>query len=310
MFTIGCDPEIFLVSKEYGHVVPSCGLIGGDKMVARTLREDIGLNILEDNVTLEFNLDPCKTPSQLFENTYIALSTIQSEVLDPLGLHYIIKSSHRFTDDMLSHPSAKEFGCAPDFDAYRDGAPKRPINPASVGNLRCAAGHIHFGYDRDATDIPDYVLVQFLDAFCTFYHDPYWYDEHSDRRKLYGSPGTFRPKPYGFEYRTPNNYWLRGDIYGSSYISDMFNTVRAVIANESWAYNVYGSIDWKSLRTLMRTGSPRSTVGRRIREALSAHVEELREMIDEILQKDAAEAVEQAEDRHSQAFQSLFVGIG
>lgn len=290
MYTIGCDPEVFLSSIEYGDIVPSCGLIGGDKVAGRSVLPDIGLNVLEDNVTLEFNLNPCSNPNELILNTITAVETIRKDVLRPIGLDMVIKSSHLFHDDLLSHPSAKEFGCAPDFDAYRAGAPKRPISPASVGNLRCAAGHVHFGYNREATEIPDYVLVQFLDAFCTFFHSPYWSIEHADRRKLYGSPGTYRPKPYGFEYRTPNNYWVNGDDYGYMYIHSMFDTLRAVIAEESWAYKVYSSIDWKSLRSVMRNGSFSSTAARKFSTSIQTFREELDEIIDGLPSNGPSEA--------------------
>ena len=29
------------------------------------------------------------------------------------------------------------------------------------------------------------------------------------RRELYGAPGSFRPKPYGMEYRPLSNAWLK-----------------------------------------------------------------------------------------------------
>ena len=29
------------------------------------------------------------------------------------------------------------------------------------------------------------------------------------RTRVYGSPGRFRAKPYGIEYRTPSNSWLK-----------------------------------------------------------------------------------------------------
>jgi hypothetical protein len=37
--------------------------------------------------------------------------------------------------------------------------------------------------------------------------EKYW-DKDKERRKLYGKPGAFRPKPYGCEYRVLSNAWV------------------------------------------------------------------------------------------------------
>jgi hypothetical protein len=37
------------------------------------------------------------------------------------------------------------------------------------------------------------------------------FDKDTDRRQLYGKPGAFRKKSYGFEYRTASNAWIASD---------------------------------------------------------------------------------------------------
>ena len=36
-------------------------------------------------------------------------------------------------------------------------------------------------------------------------------DDDSNRRSMYGLAGSYRPKPYGLEYRPLSNFWLKTD---------------------------------------------------------------------------------------------------
>ena len=55
-FTIGADPEFFLMkNKKY---VSAVGMIGGSKNEPLALDKE-GFAILEDNVSVEFNIAPC-----------------------------------------------------------------------------------------------------------------------------------------------------------------------------------------------------------------------------------------------------------
>lgn len=37
------------------------------------------------------------------------------------------------------------------------------------------------------------------------------FDNDNKRRQMYGQPGSYRPKPYGVEYRVLSNKWLESD---------------------------------------------------------------------------------------------------
>jgi hypothetical protein len=55
-----------------------------------------------------------------------------------------------------------------------------------------------------------------------------FWDSDVNRRLLYGKAGTIRIKPYGIEYRTLSNFWLKG--VQQKEIKDMvFNGITAAL---------------------------------------------------------------------------------
>jgi hypothetical protein len=53
-------------------------------------------------------------------------------------------------------------------------------------------------------------LVKQLDAYLGI--PSLEWDKDTLRRRLYGKAGAFRPKPYGVEYRTLSNAWLKNEM--------------------------------------------------------------------------------------------------
>lgn len=255
--SIGSDPEVFLVGAD-GQLVPSCGLIGGTK--TKTLPVEagkaFGLGVLEDNVTLEINSDPYYGPPELYVSHMTSLmELVQKHVLDKKQLYMSVVPAARFTKQALDTPQAKVFGCDPDRDAWKRGVERVPPKPSELKDHRCAGGHLHFGYDKENCNTPDWAIVQFLDAFCL----AYWQDHYRDqsvRRSFYGQPGLYRSKSYGFEYRTPNNYWLTGRAGSSEFVQDCHSVIAGVLSNEGKAQEIYDTINWERLSVALAPTAP------------------------------------------------------
>ena len=100
----------------------------------------------------------------------------------------------------MLHPQANIFGCEPDYDGYNQGRVRG--SPPDFGRRRFFGGHIHLD---GPFNCPLHIAACFLDVFLA---DTMSY---SSRTSWYGSPGVYRPKPYGIEYRTPGVAWLNGE---------------------------------------------------------------------------------------------------
>jgi hypothetical protein len=78
--------------------------------------------------------------------------------------------------------------------------------------LRVAAGHVHVGWTEDANILDARHLRHCRDLVKQFdWFLGAWsirHDKDLTRRKLYGKAGSYRPKPYGMEYRTLSNFWI------------------------------------------------------------------------------------------------------
>jgi len=206
---LGADPEIFVANKD-GKLVSAHGLIQGTKH--NPLKVTNGA-VQVDGMALEFNIDAAGSETEWVRNIDSVMSTLASMVPDHIlraipvadfGLEYI-----------RSQPDeAKELGCDPDFDAWVVSQ-----NPRPNGELpfRSAAGHIHFGIIESCdapVDDAEYIgwiarKVRELDYYLAL--PSLFYDDDTKRRELYGKAGAFRPKAYGFEYRTLSNQWLGSD---------------------------------------------------------------------------------------------------
>lgn len=203
MFTIGTDAEVFL--KDFNNeFVASCGLFGGTKeQPIQFAGAKPGQMYQEDNVALEFNIPVCNTPAAFRKNVKETLAKVE---LLAAGRSLLVSrdSVAFFKKDALSHPNALIFGCEPDYNAWKLIKNKRPQLPKSRMNMRTAAAHVHIGTHENIIDV-----AKRLDLFLGV--PSILLTEKTLRRTLYGKAGDIRPKPYGLEYRTLDNFWIFKD---------------------------------------------------------------------------------------------------
>lgn len=199
--TLGCDPEVLLVNNA-GRFMSSVGLIGGSKIDPMPI-DEYGNAVQEDNVTVEFNIPPCKSAADFIKHININKEWIATTAKH-LGLEMKIIPSAVYDDEQLDSYAAQTFGCEPDFNAWDEGR-QNPRPRTENANLRSAGGHIHVAFK----DLDMLSVIKAMDLFvgCPMLR----HDTDSERRKLYGKAGAFRPKKYGAEYRTCSNVWIQTD---------------------------------------------------------------------------------------------------
>jgi hypothetical protein len=206
-FLIGTDPEEFV--KRDGRFISAHDLIPGTK------EEPYPVNmgaVQRDGVAAEFNIVPAETKKEFRE--YIRTVQKQLEDMLPPGYELVAEPTAWFEQEYFDNleETPKMLGCTPDYNAYT-GTQNPP--PGTDLPFRTGSGHIHIGWDQ-FLDVYDENflcvcrnLVKQLDQ--ALYYPSLSWDTDTQRRKLYGKMGSFRPKPYGLEYRVLSNAYLRDD---------------------------------------------------------------------------------------------------
>lgn len=197
---LGADPELFLIDNT-GKFISSVGLIGGSKDKPLPI-DEVGHCLQEDNVSVEFNIKPASNKKEFVNSISYVLENIE-ERIKTKGLFQAIIPAAEFDWDQLQTIEAQTFGCEPDFNAWTGEKNPRPF--CDNMQLRSAGGHIHVGYDSP-TQQSKMKLIRAMDIFLGVPSSKI--DKDDKRRQLYGTPGAFRPKNYGAEYRTLSNFWI------------------------------------------------------------------------------------------------------
>ena len=241
-FLCGADPEVFLVDPHTGLPVSAIGLVGGSKAEPMAVfGSDVGLTVQEDNVTMELGF----TPVALDDWGYTVDRVVDeaARLAKGIGLAISPFSELEFPPEMLEAEGARQFGCNPDQLAHEKGRERDPVDARKVGNWRFCGGHLHLGFDKSKALIPDYALVKMLDL-ALLWSVADGMETASHRRPYYGLPGLFRSKPYGVEYRTPCNAWLKAPRYAYFIFKMGLNCLQKPRA----AQKLYKATDWEAVR--------------------------------------------------------------
>lgn len=207
--TVGADPEFFAIDTEEKSVIPAYGLVPGNKEKP----QEVPLGAVQvDGMALEFNIDPVDCPEDFQRNLENVMNSLSGMLPKGVALDNCISAQFDPELQMMLPSEATELGCAPDFNAWEGGA----INPKpdeGEGLVRSVGGHIHIGgFHTQDPHNSDHIeaccrVIQALDEFLGVY-TILWETGYNVRRETYGFAGSFRPKSYGVEYRTPSNVWL------------------------------------------------------------------------------------------------------
>ena len=198
---LGADPEIFLTDSQTGQFVSAhevSHLIRGDKRNPEKV--DCGA-IQIDGTALEFNINPTNCEDEWVHN----LTTVMNILYDrlPENLEFSDKVTARFQPTYFRNSvprQAKQIGCDPDLNYYDGQERSFPRDPRP---MRYAGGHIHFGDNTPIYKMSRADLYLGLGSRV--------FDNDKQRIISYGQPGSYRRKPYGFEYRTLSNAWIMSE---------------------------------------------------------------------------------------------------
>jgi hypothetical protein len=199
---LGADPEVFMTNIN-GQLVSVIGKVRGTKHQPFQINDlPTGFTLQQDNVALEFGIPPAASSEEYIQH----IRRVKDKGLEILkGLSYSPLSCAVFPEEEMNTLEAFQFGCEPDFNAWTGKKNQAPEPPHPL--MRSAGGHIHV-----ETKLPKKPVIQAMDVFLTV--PSMLMDESGeDRRKLYGKPGAYRPKPYGVEHRVLSNFWIFDDRY-------------------------------------------------------------------------------------------------
>lgn len=209
-FTIGSDPEIFVVNKK-GEVIPAFTFLSSNKDPKHNTKD--GLPVYWDGFQAEFQALAASCLGTMSRSVQGGLEAVYNAALKVnKDAQLSVKSLMGIGKDVLFNAAEEHvaLGCAPSFNVY--GMKGEPVEDGRLLTIRPAGGHMHFGITgtygkqshetvKDMVKALDAILGVCCVALFAKYDDPL-------RRKYYGLAGEYRLPPHGLEYRTLSNAWL------------------------------------------------------------------------------------------------------
>lgn len=123
----------------------------------------------------------------------------------------------------LSSEEAWQFGCSADYSAYGKRYKKERRTM-----LRTAGGHIAVSFENPSESLPSIDFNRLVRCFDEKVAKPLiesGVENDQRRRSMYGQPGMYRVKDFGFEYRTLSNQWIKD----YSTVEKVFELVRNAV---------------------------------------------------------------------------------
>lgn len=237
----GADPEFFLQDAN-SRPVSAHDRVPGTKKEPYKVP---GGAIQADGTAVEINIDPASSGDEFATNVERVLKEARKMV--DKDLKFVFNSMQEYPGNVweaIPKP-AKEVGCDPDFVASMAGIMWEPAHRSPLirfGSQCYAGGHLHVGWTKGQNvegkgHLFDCCAVVFamdhgVQQVLSKLTSPHWKDTYNPMDRVraafgYGANSVMRPKPYGVEYRTPSNSWLRyPDLWPWMYDASSFTINR------------------------------------------------------------------------------------
>lgn len=224
---LGSDPELFLTIG--GKFISAAGLFPGTKSEPFKIEKGA---VQVDGNALEFNIHAAESEDEFNLNIETVLKQLDEMVKlvdKDIKMEFVPVAEFAMDDWNRIPESAKELGCSPDFNIHGDENPN-PSEKIYNIPIRTAAGHIHIGWGNHLDIAPKsshfedcvYVAKKF---HTTGLFKPETKEEYK-RLEYYGMNGSFRPKPYGIELRSPSNRWVPHEVTRRQMYRDIRTNVK------------------------------------------------------------------------------------
>ncbi len=235
-YRVGADPELFLASGDGKKIISAIGKFGGTKDNPIQVHGwTKGFAYQEDNVLMEYNI-PAAGSCEYWVKNHRNMIDYLTTLVGQKGYSLKIQASHIMDDDQLTDLKAHVFGCDPDFNCYT--LLPNPRATAKNKALRSAGGHVHIG-QANMSRVDAVMLGRLMDASVGLWS--VIHDTDTRRRELYGQAGSIRFKPYGMEYRTLSNFWLRHEESMQYVYAAVGEALKSLSLKHFSTINEYGS---------------------------------------------------------------------